>query len=797
MATIQQDPNQPTLDAIDSMFNGLRLVSPFNEIGNILSPEVPQEMDPGNGQIQPVGFIGESALDGIEIFADDIRPVAVVAALPTLPDTDYPEGSFAFLTTDGKLYRNVADAWTKSVDGADIIADSITAGSIAAGAIGATELASQIILGGLIVAGDPDGARIELDNDGLRTFDSSENILLNAPTDDSPLYVNAQIEALELVVTGDAVFQGTGNAFAIGSATELQAQQAAPSQAPTIFKAHDTTVPQIVPDADVDLSDSAWQRTGLDYSAAGGVGGATKVFYTSSIDNLGVFFLVEMLTADMTVNRFAEIDSSDFFFAIVQNVHGVARHGDYIYVLMKVHFDLSDQYWVARYAASDMSFDDVYTSISFPNASPRTPVIASDGTNIYIADKASGTGTIKWNLYNATMVKQGSTIDTSFNSDTDDHLRDMAVGSFDFGATRIALFCEKDDEIELFNSSGTRQANEVFPGNGGTSTDEGGLTYGDADGTGARFWSASGTQMGAVTRHTNWVWTTASSIYWVGYSWYDSSATTHETTVGPLASITLGRRQMLGISMATIPGSGGADEPDNHRVYIFPNATAPATTSLDLQATTANDNIYLTTYDSGGAAPPAANDFPSGTPAELASATAGWVLRGDGTADFDQIDFGGDTPVYQESTGMIAMGDAHGIRLRSNNDATLAGDDHPLTIGNDNGDNVAFDNNEIQARSNGSSSVLMLNKDGGEIQLGPAAVSIAENGSITAAGFSSTAAGVMNIGGSGPGYIVLTQRSLPAAADANTLRLFADINGGKMRLRVRWPSATSTLATEP
>lgn len=77
------------------------------------------------------------------LFAESIRAPTVVDVLPTLPDAvDYPIGSLVFFTPDGKLYRNVANAWTVAVDGTDIVANSITAGQIAVGAIGADEIAT-------------------------------------------------------------------------------------------------------------------------------------------------------------------------------------------------------------------------------------------------------------------------------------------------------------------------------------------------------------------------------------------------------------------------------------------------------------------------------------------------------------------------------------------------------------------------------------------------------------------------------------------------------------------------------
>ena len=156
------------------------------------------------------GMIAPGSINNVAQFAQTIRPVAVVDALPTLPDTRYPVGSTVVLTTtgvlyrnfadswtafvgtaaggissvavlptlpdalypiggvvyytvDGKLYRNVADVWSKAVDGGDISANTIltnsiaagqiTAAKIAAGTITANEIATDTITAGQIAAG--------------------------------------------------------------------------------------------------------------------------------------------------------------------------------------------------------------------------------------------------------------------------------------------------------------------------------------------------------------------------------------------------------------------------------------------------------------------------------------------------------------------------------------------------------------------------------------------------------------------------------------------------------------------
>lgn len=81
-------------------------------------------------------------------FASTIRPVELVAALPSLPSGSYPQGAIVFLTTNNKLYRSTGSTWTVATDGADIVANSITGGKIAAGAISTTELfAGEILVG--------------------------------------------------------------------------------------------------------------------------------------------------------------------------------------------------------------------------------------------------------------------------------------------------------------------------------------------------------------------------------------------------------------------------------------------------------------------------------------------------------------------------------------------------------------------------------------------------------------------------------------------------------------------------
>lgn len=122
----------------------------------------------GPGDIPPGTIDADGAIIpgslSITPFADEVRPVAIVDTLPTLPDAAYPDGSVVVLTTDHKLYRNDAGTWTKAVDGADLVADSVTAGAISAGAVGASEIAAGAVTADELAAGAVTAGKLNVVN---------------------------------------------------------------------------------------------------------------------------------------------------------------------------------------------------------------------------------------------------------------------------------------------------------------------------------------------------------------------------------------------------------------------------------------------------------------------------------------------------------------------------------------------------------------------------------------------------------------------------------------------------------
>lgn len=115
MATINTDPNKEVLDSIDAMFNRIQMISPFNEMGGIMSVSVPAEMEPQNGQIQPVGYLEEDSVTS-EVIADGaVLPIAFDTTPPAAP-TGLAMTSAVVTGPDGGLVLRLTASLTQPAD---------------------------------------------------------------------------------------------------------------------------------------------------------------------------------------------------------------------------------------------------------------------------------------------------------------------------------------------------------------------------------------------------------------------------------------------------------------------------------------------------------------------------------------------------------------------------------------------------------------------------------------------------------------------------------------------------------
>lgn len=196
-----------------------------------------------DGAIAPPGLNGGGSIAPgtlpLATFASSIRPIVLVTALPTLPDAQYPIGSFVYKTNDvpPRLYKNVADVWVAAIGPNDIQADSITAGQIAVGAISASEIAAGAVTTAKLAAGaitlydeygqvalTPQGfggAWVDFIGDG--TYDSTFRLstagaIPDGRTASLPNWTVSRGLLTSLIMVADAAWPGGGYLEAIPSA---------------------------------------------------------------------------------------------------------------------------------------------------------------------------------------------------------------------------------------------------------------------------------------------------------------------------------------------------------------------------------------------------------------------------------------------------------------------------------------------------------------------------------------------------------------------------------------------------
>jgi hypothetical protein len=308
---------------------------------------------------------------------------------------------------------------------------------------------------------------------------------------------------------------------------------------------------------------------------------------------------------------------------------GAAHDGSYLYLL-----DTSGVVW--KYDTSTLGYianSAVQTAITGTKSKAGIFYDATADELIITTTTGTGAGVYpKAVRVDKTTLAVSSTVYSAAAgptfSGTTDTFRGGARVADALNASAATYWLATTSAVYGYTFAGTTLTNTANRDFGTAATMANGLTY-----DGANFRGFAVATPTKVHKFTNWDWTTASAIYWAAYAWYDSAGTTHETVISPRSSLTLRRRERLLVQTPAIP-SGGADDPNNARVYMKPNATDPGAGALKLQATDALTSRYLDTYDSGGAADGGGTPFAAGTPAEVRSSVAtgsgGWSLKGSG-----------------------------------------------------------------------------------------------------------------------------------------------------------------------
>ena len=308
---------------------------------------------------------------------------------------------------------------------------------------------------------------------------------------------------------------------------------------------------------------------------------------------------------------------------------GIATDGTYIYTLdangVLWRYDRTTGAHVdhVSHAANISGTPSKAGLFFYDSGSPFLVITTTTGTGAGVYPKFVQVNPSDLSLNTTYSVSTGPTF-----SGTTDTFRGGVYATDPLNSGAFTWWVATTSAVYAYNFNGAVFANTSNRDFGQAATTGDGLTH-----SGSQFLGYDTATPTKVYKFTEWDWTTTSSTLWVSYAWYDSAGTTHETAMGPRASMTIRRRERVLVQSAAIP-TGGADDPDKVRIYALQNATDSGAGAFWLQVTDALTSRYLTSYTGSGTHDGAGTAFPSGTPAELRSANAtgsgGWSMKGSG-----------------------------------------------------------------------------------------------------------------------------------------------------------------------
>src|SRR5690606_15828904 len=545
----------------------------------------------------------------------------------------------------------------------DLAVDSVTASNIAAGAITGESFAGELLLGSRITTAEA-GQRVEMDTNGLRLYNSADDLRVDLPTDPTrdPSF-RGRVEAAGLTVREGAQFFSTLNEFAKDSRISLAEQVAAPVAAPSVamtwgsVQLEQRVITGSAGTFALDPSQiacAAWHPTLNVFTVQQNRPGAGSRRWYYNLDGT---------LAALSPQPISDYAGSDGEYRVVGL--GYTTDGATITLLQ---FNGGD-YWI-----QDPRRAKLFKRYTRQNPN-RVPTLTVDsGNNIWVAEQSTGGPMIFRRVDTSGSGDDAEVVGLSTASGVANAQwapRMLYKGSADFGGDRFVVAGRNVEPYRVLAFNGgtsTYQPNEVFPP---PVTRAGGFWV---PAPVARFFTV-GTD-GRLYMHSDIRWTDPAQDTWhLAQSFYDSNPTggTHETLVGAVRSFTMTKRAHVRVTLQQVPYAGGTDDPDRWRLY-GKRGTAPGVNGAGttLQAagpytsTRHTQGVMLTT---SGAAPPTVSNFPGATPARLVSARAMpgnaaqpiLDLRGDGSGQWGPIQIGGDgkyAPSYD--TGWVDIPGASG-----------------------------------------------------------------------------------------------------------------------------------------
>jgi hypothetical protein len=559
------------------------------------------------------------------------------------PDTrvlDYDTTYYAVIVAkdaDGVAAQSAETVCTLTrVTGPDLAANSVTADNIVTATITGDKFSANVIVAGVFKTAET-GQRVEWGTDGIQAYKPDNSQMINVPTDGSEGLIDIEVIARGLTATDGASLSGTSELNADATLT-LQQGITPPSFMPQVGVTYDTI--QIV-------------TTGLSAAQKTGALGTfdlvpSEIYCMEWKDAATDYWVLHQIRSNGTRAWFFRVSDG----APLPNGGGGAYFTDYTnweyYSVVEITSGAhAGVYRMGRWIPHGAANDFYLTSPQGINRYSRqngnvAPTLGTDGTDIFVAEVVNtddlrvryfvptGTGE---NLASPTSTTESTTGFTMLNG-----LCTILYGNFDMGSGRYVVAHRATNfDVQMLTVS----AGAFYPGGSGNNwasankaadtwecptTNRRAMAW---DAANSVFWTFGGD--GFMYKHTSERWDPAvnSSTYWAETTYYDSAGTTHETTPGPAKSY-LAKRRAKNFFTPPALTLGGADDPDNYRLYMARGATAPANSAYHLQYTGATNTAWQT-MATATANPPTSNNFPGATPAEIKNPAGTLSIKADGS----------------------------------------------------------------------------------------------------------------------------------------------------------------------
>lgn len=567
-----------------------------------------------------------------------------------------------------------------------------TVGKLAANYIESGVLSAALTLTGYLLAGNPTGARVVVDDEGIRQYDADGNVVINLPTDpDVPSVFEGAVIANSLTIKDYMSLQGLANEIARGAVLTVSSGTGAPLTAPSIAVAYQEYANSrfgaggvYIPRGNIgDIDDSPEILAAGTFFGYGKIYGKSGKYWTgpsytdsaggirTKYGNIGAMTAVAVGGVERIVinsvlctgngatptGAITSLDPSVMTNSGTVEPTRRAQMGvkldDYIFYfrLGRVFGGLSGTQYPERIAVLYMNYNVATPGVEVGKISLRQYTVTDSGIFPGGFTAVAGSDLVVTSPLAANEGVIGVTHGRS------DKLKMTTAG------TDFVWLIHGSVKTYAYTTAGVRVPDYDFPTPAGASQMS---AYGNIVSNGfIGFRTTEWAEDTPITKLTNNHWTgTVSSKWWVSTTNYDNDITggTHESKQGPRASITMPKRAGLAVTVPPYPvrpSPTTTDDPLAARIYLGRAATDAGRTMMERAGELSSPARTLAIGDftfpalpanTASVPPPLASNFPASAPGKIVSADGtSWALQGDGIATFAGVTFDGAVPGFASS----------------------------------------------------------------------------------------------------------------------------------------------------